>query len=360
MESGTGESARSLVRILQKTTVPFSLHNIENPLIASNNNSYRDFFLQRNPYDINIIDINANEIPAVIRTMPPNWIDGKYNIGYWVWELENFPKKWSPSFACFDEIWSPSAFSARSIQQRTALPVIIMPHAINIEHINASYSRKNFGLNDNNVIFLFIFSLQSAFERKNPLAVISAFRKAFFGMSNHNACLVLKISGAAQHRWAYDEIRRMSKGLPIIILNTPLDISTVYRLMELTDCYVSLHRSEGFGLTIAESMFLGKPCIATAYSGNMEFMNETNSFPVNYTLKRIESSIGPYTKGEYWAEPDTEHAADLMRFIYEHSEKGAEIGAVGARYIRDHMSPQALSSRFEQRLKEIRLTFASN
>jgi glycosyltransferase involved in cell wall biosynthesis len=229
-----------------------------------------------------------------------------------------------------------------------------MPYAINIENINALCSRKDFGLSSGGFVFLFVFSLQSAFERKNPLAVISAFKKAFRGVSRDKVCLALKISGAAQHRWAYDEINKASAGLPVTIIDAHLDAATLYRLMDLSDCYVSLHRSEGFGLTIAESMFLGKPCIATAYSGNMEFMNADNSYPVNYSLSKIAHSIGPYKKGNLWAEPDIEHAAELMRFVYEQRDEAAQKGSSGARHMREKFSPQALSQVFERRLQAIR------
>jgi len=354
MESGIGESARSLVSIVQKTTVPFSLKNLEDPLIASNDRRYSDLLQKDDRYDISIFDVNANRIPAVIKTLPANWMNGSYNIAYWVWELEAFPKQWLPSFACFDEIWSPSAFCTGAFQRKTSLPVMTMPYAINIENINALCSRKDFGLSPGGFVFLFVFSLQSAFERKNPLAVISAFKKAFRDVSRDKVCLALKISGAAQHRWAYDEINKASAGLPVTIIDAHLDAATLYRLMDLSDCYVSLHRSEGFGLTIAESMFLGKPCIATAYSGNMEFMNADNSYPVNYSLSKIAHSIGPYKKGNLWAEPDIEHAAELMRFVYEQRDEAAQKGSSGARQMRDKFSPQALSKVFERRLQAIR------
>lgn len=353
MESGMGESARSLVRIFEKTEVPFLLNNVEDSLNAGTNTTYTHLFQRDNPYNINIIDINANEIPAAIKKLSPNSLFNKYNIAFWVWELESFPQKWSPSFTCFDELWSPSAFSARAIQARTSLPVTIMPHAIHIDHIDKAYSRNDFGLHPNSFVFLFVFSLQSAFERKNPHAVITAFRKAFRGFDGKKVNLVLKISGTSRHRWAYDEILKAGQGLPLTIIDYPVTSGALYRLMSLADCYVSLHRSEGFGLTMAEAMFLGKPCIATAYSGNMDFMNEDNSFPVNYTMKKIETSVGPYKNGNEWADADINHAADLMRFVYEHRDAAATIGMRGAHTIREKFSPQAIASILENRIMEI-------
>jgi len=355
MESGVGEAARSLVRAIDKAGIPYALNNIEDPLIRSQNKTYEHIFRNDFLYDINILCFNADQIPSLSRRLPAGWLSGSYSIGYWVWELDAFPKMWDPSFRCLQEIWTPSAFCTDTIRTRSPLPVTTIPYAIDIAAIDTTRTRESFGLNKDSCLFLFIFSLQSAFERKNPLAIIRAFRKAFSGFSMEKVSLVLKFSGSASHRWAYDEIVKASEGLPVRIIDSYLDSSALYRLMQLADCYVSLHRSEGFGLTIAESMFLGKPCISTAYSGNMEFMDQTNSFPVNFSMKRIEKSIGPYKKGRYWADADINHAADLMRFVYENREKAAEVGLRGSRNIKDKLSPDAVAAVLNRRISEIRL-----
>ena len=351
MDSGVGEAARSLVRVIDKTGTPYALNNIEDPLIRSENQTYCPLFRNDFPYGINILCFNADQIPSVSRKLSPDWLSGKYSIGYWVWELDSFPKKWTPSFQCLQEIWTPSSFCTNAVSTRSPLPVTTIPYAIDITDINTTYTRESFGLQKDSYIFLFIFSLQSAFERKNPLAIIRAFRKAFSGFGKGKVTLVLKFSGSASHRWAYDEIVKASEGLPVMIIDSYLDNSTLYRLMQLADCYVSLHRSEGFGLTIAESMFLGKPCIATGYSGNMEFMTTNTSYPVRYTMKKIEQSIGPYKKGAVWAEPDSDHAAELMRFVYGNPGKGLETGARAAQHIRDAFSPEALSRLVQKRIE---------
>jgi glycosyltransferase involved in cell wall biosynthesis len=354
MESGVGEAARSLVRVMGKTVVPTALFNLEDPLIRSRDKTYRGLFHDDMPYDINILCFNANQVPSLSRHLPSGWLGGKYSIGYWVWELDSFPKIWTPSFRCLDEIWTPSSFCTNAISKRSPLPVTTIPYAIDVTDVDSTRTKESFGLPEDNYTFLFIFSLQSAFERKNPLAVIRAFRKAFSGLGKGKVTLALKFSGSASHRWAYDEIVKASAGLPVTIIDSYLDASSLYRLMQLADCYVSLHRSEGFGLTIAESMFLGKPCIATGYSGNMEFMTTNTSYPVHYTMKKIEQSIGPYKKGEAWAEPDTNHAAELMRFVFEDPGKGQETGIRAAQHIRSKFSPEALSQLVEKRLKELK------
>ena len=112
-----------------------------------------------------------------------------------------------------------------------------------------------------------------------------------------------------------EALQEAAAGANVRILDQVLSRADIDALLELSDCYVSLHRSEGFGLTIAEAMSLAKPVIATAYSGNMDFMTLSNSFPVNYRLTAIERDYGPYRQGWPWADPDLEHAAALMRHV---------------------------------------------
>ena len=354
MESGVGEAARSLVRVMDKTGIPCVLNNIEDPLARSRNETYRHLFRNDSPFSINVLCFNADQIPSLSLRLPQGWLAGKYSIGYWVWELDTFPKMWDPSFKCLQEIWTPSTFCTDAIRTRSPLPVRTIPYAINISAIDSTRTRESFGLHKDAYVFLFIFSLQSAFERKNPLAILRAFRKAFSGFGKDKVTLVLKCGGSASHRWAYDEIAKASEGLPVMVIDSYLDNSTLYRLMQIADCYVSLHRSEGFGLTIAESMFLGKPCIATGYSGNMEFMTADTSYPVRYTMKKIERSVGPYKKGAFWAEADPAHSAELMRFVYDNPLKGIETGARAAQRIRTAFNPEALARLVQKRIEELR------
>jgi glycosyltransferase involved in cell wall biosynthesis len=146
------------------------------------------------------------------------------------------------------------------------------------------------------------------------------------------------------------DLLRASKGLNVRIVDKYLVKDELHSLMSLSDCYVSLHRSEGFGLTLAESMYMGKPVIATAYSGNMDFMTVNNSFPVKYTLIEIEKDTGPYKKGNVWADPDIGHAAEMMDFVYRNREIAAQIGQTASRDIRTLYSPSAIGRRAKERI----------
>jgi glycosyltransferase involved in cell wall biosynthesis len=209
-------------------------------------------------------------------------------------------------------------------------------------------------------VFLFIFDIGSGFQRKNPLGSLSAFRKAFKGYHAEKVTLALKFQGSAQTRREHEEILKASEGLPVKIISTPMTRDEVYGLTSVCDCYVSLHRSEGFGLTIAEAMYFGKPAIATGYSGNLEFMNEDNSLLVKYSMTRLERNFGPYKRGNFWADPDLGHAAELMRQVFEDRSRALEIGLRGSEHIKKYFSPDALSVRIENRLKDIEVSLRSH
>lgn len=351
-ESGLGEVIRSIVRIIERADVPFALNNIAQKSLRSSDNSYSSIFRGDNPYCVNILNVNADMVAYIANRLGLKWFENKYNIGYWFWELENFPKKFKLSFRCFDEIWVASDFCRASISKVSTLPVVKMPPAVEVK-LKSSYNRSFFGLNEDSFVFLYIFDLMSYLERKNPFAVISAFRKAFSGCRDKNVMLVLKFSGSQRRGFVYKSILKAIQGLPVKIISSYMDRDSVYGLLSVSDCYVSLHRSEGFGLTIAEAMYLGKIAIATAYSGNMEFMNKENSLLVNFDMKKIDRDIGPYKRGNYWADPDVNHASELMKRAYEDKHNMDNLRVDASRYIRNNFSYDSLSRQFKHRLKEI-------
>ena len=181
-----------------------------------------------------------------------------------------------------------------------------------------------------------------------PLAVIQAFKKAF--VPRQNVTLVLK---SINHSAYPDHVRALGEaaaGFNVRFIDEHLRKSEVNSLLASCDCYVSLHRSEGFGLTMAEAMYLGKPVIATSYGGNMDFMNVNNSFPVRYDLVEITQDFVDYKKGSVWAEPDVDHAAELMQTVYGDREKAAGVGQAAADHIKRHFSPENTGAEIRKRL----------
>jgi glycosyltransferase involved in cell wall biosynthesis len=201
-------------------------------------------------------------------------------------------------------------------------------------------------------IFLYMFDVSSQSERKNPRGAIEAFRRARF--SHDDAALVLKFTNAEYDREAVRALHAQADGLHVQFLDGYLHRDELCNLLATADCYFSPHRSEGFGLTMLESMALGKPVIATAYSGNMDFMNAGNSFLLPYRLTTLERDYGPYMRGATWADPDLDEAARLMRLMVEHPDEGLARGRMAQEEVQRERHPSATGRIVLERLETIR------
>lgn len=255
---------------------------------------------------------------------------------------------WRQFFAYYDEVWSPSHFSTSAIAMKTRLPVITMPHAISFERPTGNH-RRRFGLPEDKFLFLFIYDLNSYAARKNPRAVIEAFRRS--GLVESGAALVIKVHSANDNPADFVGLEKAVADLPgTILIEGTLSRREIYELESACDCFVSLHRSEGFGLAVAECMYLGKPVISTDWSATAEFVNNRNGCPVNYSLVTLQESHGPYEKGQIWADPDIDHAADWMRRLHADPAFAARVGASARGHIETYFSPAAIGARYRQRL----------
>lgn len=349
---GVGESARCMVRAsdaagIRTALVPFKLH-CKNP---QTDLSYAARLQEANPYRVNVFHIDAPASPDIDHHHGPAFRSGKYNIAYWAWELTEFPDPWVPNFAYFDEVWCPSDFTRAAIAMKSPLPVLTMPHAISFARPSGDH-RAHFGLPVDTFLFLFLYDLNSYSARKNPQAVVAAFRAS--GLAGHGAALVIKVQNAAENPGDFAALQAAVRDLPGTVLITgTLAREAIYRLESACDCFVSLHRSEGFGLAVAECMYLGKPVISTDWSATAEFVNADNGCPVRCTLVPIEQNHGPYTKGQLWAEPDVTHAAEWMRRLFHDRALAASLGAAARATMETRFSPAAIGARYRQRLESI-------
>ncbi|MDA8105307.1 MAG: glycosyltransferase [Nitrospiraceae bacterium] len=351
-ESGVGEAARGMVRSLEKSGLGFVLNNIEQEWLRRDDRTYVQFS-HDNPYAVNLVHVNADQMPAVFAQLGEDYFKRKYNIGYWFWELSYFPEKWLGSFEYFNEIWVASDFLLDAISRVSPIPVVKVPISVEFSPPGI-LTRKALGVREDAFMFLNIFDCRSFIERKNPLALLDAFRIAYRNPDCRNSVLVLKMTNTETNPQLLETLRKKSAGLPVVMIGEYYDRAHVNDLFALCDCYVSLHRSEGLGLPLAEAMYLGKPVIATGYSGNMEFMNVNNSYLVKYELVEIENEIGPYEKGALWADPHPEHAAELMQFVYENRESSRKTGLKAAADIKDYYSPSTLCTKIRSRLRTFR------
>jgi glycosyltransferase involved in cell wall biosynthesis len=201
--------------------------------------------------------------------------------------------------------------------------------------------------------FLFTFNFNSYASRKNPVGTISAFRKAFPDRDQPVA-LVLKPTntdkGGERMRGLLEAIDGDER---IQVIDRTMSRDEIFGLESVIDSYVSLHRSEGFGLGLAECMFLGKPVIGTAYSGNLEFMDETNSLLLEYRLTPVGERDYPFPEGQVWADPDEDHAVELMRRLVNDPALGQALGARARADMLGHFSASAVGAGIAGRLTRI-------
>ena len=349
-EFGIGEGVRANIRSLEAGDIPFVINNFTRSPHRKQDSTYQNYFSPDNPYPINLIQVNADQVRVFLKSVGTSYIKEKYNIGFWAWELPSFPPEWMPAFSVFDEIWTYSNYCADSISLVSPIPVVkIMP---SISLSVPSQSRSALGLPSDRFIFLFMFDFYSRIERKNPGATIAAFKKAFG--ESRDVLLLIKFSNSKRFPAQRQQLYELAANADNIrFIDGYLSREEINALLYRCDCYVSLHRSEGFGLTMAEAMYYGKPAIATGYSSNTEFMNVGNSFLVSYDRAIIAEDYGPYKKGNVWAEPNIEHASYLMRYVFDNYEQASIVGERAARDIRSLLSPQAIAPKISKRLERI-------
>lgn len=274
-----------------------------------------------------------------------------YRIAYWYWEFAQIPDLWVAKAGQVDEVWAATEFVAKGLRERLKLPVRTLFPGVKLAPFEKR-SRASFGLDEAPYTFLFTFHMMSVMERKNPLGLIRAFRKAFTPADN--VCLVLKTSYGERYPAQIRELREAAEGASIRVIDEVYSPDAVLALIDACDAYVSLHRSEGLGLTMAEAMLLGKPVVATNFSGNVDFMDESNSLLVDYELRKLGWPIPPYDAHLEWAEPSVDHAAQHMRRLYDDQAWGRELGLRGKASAEATLSLEAAGQRFAARLAEIR------
>jgi glycosyltransferase involved in cell wall biosynthesis len=347
---GIGQSARCMVQAadaagLETALVPLRL-NCKNPL---GDRTYAGRLQAQNPHKFNVIHLDPPASRDLEHHHGPAFRADKYNIAYWAWELPEFPDAWVPACIGFDEIWCPSDFTRDAIAMKVALPVLTMPHAIAFPRPGGD-SRARFGLPRDQFLFLVLYDLNSYSERKNPAAAITAFRLS--GLAGRGATLVIKVHNLAGNEADLAALRASVADLPgVILITETLSRAAVYQLQAACDCYVSLHRSEGFGLAVAECMYLGKPVISTNWSATAEYLDATNGCPVGFQLETLARNHGPYGKGQVWAAADPAHAADWMRRLPADPALAARLGAAARATITARFDPAVIGARCRRRLE---------
>ena len=348
-ELGVGETARQVVAALESAEMPVATVGLS-ASASRQEHEYETDTLEPT-FPVNLICVNADMLPTFAEKAGPGFFFDRYSIGLWWWEVNEFPERFFRAFDHLDEVWVGSHFVADAISAVSPIPVVKVTMPVSMPEVE-EFERGDLGLPEG-FVFLFVFDYHSVFERKNPLALVEAFQQAF--PEGSGASLVLK---TINHEHYPEEHGRLIEAAgehgDIHIVDRYVTAVEKNAMFAGCDCYVSLHRSEGFGNTLAEAMYLGKPVIATGYSGNMEFMTPQNSYPVDYTLRPVGDAAGPYPATGEWAEPDVGHAARLMRHVFEDRQEATDRGRRAAEDLHRNHSAEAAGRAMAERIRRVR------
>ncbi|MCR4675093.1 MAG: glycosyltransferase [Lachnospiraceae bacterium] len=354
-ETGLGESMRILARVLKENEIPFVILNVDSWANEDNNiHDWDDYIVEKPKYAINVIHINAGEWVRYYSDFSNEILDYRYNVAYWLWELETFPKIWRPCIDTVDAVWAPSQFICDCIKKYTKKPVVHVPYAMWLKE-PVSYGRDAFDLPEDVFLYLLMYDFRSVSERKNPKASISAFKKAFSSeeANEKKVGLIIKVNNAATE----SEVAGLKKQLEgykyIYFITKNLSREMVESLEAAADVLISLHRAEGFGLPMAEAMFLGTPTVVTNWSANSEFITEDSACLVDGEFIKLSSQIGPYEKGNRWMDANVDQASEYVRRLYDDKEYYESIKNNGASYVRERLSYERAGNSIKTQMEKI-------
>jgi glycosyltransferase involved in cell wall biosynthesis len=354
---GIGEDARTASHAMTSAGIPHVLLDVTDDLHHASERIRPHLdapFVEAPHYFVNTVYLAAHDLYKYHLNSPRKFWENHYTIASCPWEIPDLPLELHFVFNAMDEIWAPTQFIARAFDIGR-VPVSVMPLVVDIKP-TGHHLRKRLQIPGDAYVFLFTFDYNSSIYRKNPQAVIRAFSQAFSG-KEQDVRLVLKSMNGGRFPDLKQEITDLCRNDPRIllfdeVLSRPQSIS----LMETCDCFISLHRAEGFGRNIAESMLLGKPVISSNYSGNCDFTLPHNSCLVSGKLTDIDSRAFLRAAKGQWFEADVDEAAAHMRHLARNREEGVRIGAEGRETILKNHSAAAVGAKYRSTLENMGLT----
>lgn len=352
--NGLAQGARLYAAALEAVGIPHELLDADVlPYLnlTKEDNTYANQLAKRPKYEVNVFCVNSPEYANVYRSLPQEFFDNRYNIGVWLWELETLPNTWFPGFKYLDEIWVPSTFIYDTVKQVSELPTTVIPYGIKPELGDAAADRMRFGLPEDDFLVLVMYDANSYIGRKNPQAAVDAFFKAF-GNDTPGVKLVVKVREPSERDLALikDRIGDCSN---VIFFVESLSREDTNAFISCCDVYISLHRSEGFGLILAEAMYLGVPVVATNWSANTDFMNDDVACMVNYRFVPTGEDYFGDIPDARWADPDVNQAAEYLKRLFEDQEFYSRISNAGQEFIRTKFSLEESGRQMQKRLNEI-------
>lgn len=304
---------------------------------------------------VNVFFLNGDEVqPCLTALASRGPAAASYNVVYPAWELPAYPMEWARQLDRFDEIWAPSRFIFEALRPVVSRPLFLMPLASEVV-LSGFLSRRHFGIPESSYAFLFFFDMRSWTTRKNPGGVIDAFRRTTARRPRSDSVLVIKVSGVEHAPQQLEALRReiAARGDRIVLIEGTLSDNAVKNLVRNCDCFVSMHRAEGFGRGLIEAMYLGKPVIGTGWSGNTDFMDADTAYLLPYTLEPVSEGDYPHAAGQVWATVAPSEAADRMVALLDDPESGRGMGRRAAVAVRRGFSFRASGMRYLDRFADI-------
>ena len=318
---GIGEDVRALAQLLRHVGVPFAIYNVEleKEIATSETSTLSGFFVDRPIFPVNIFCMPMFETERMRVEHGANLFAGRYNVGYWQWEVSTVPDYWRHAFDSMNEVWAISPYVHDVYSARTKTPIFYVPPYVNTDAVTAVDLTK-FGLQQDDFVLLAMLDFNSYTARKNPLGTIEAFKQAFPDDATRERLLIKTINGHIHTKQLNELIQHVERDSRIVVIDGPLSRAENCGLIGAADCYVSLHRAEGFGRIIAESMLIGTPVVATDWSGSTCLLDATTGFPVAYNLVNVPAGDYVYAEGSQWADPCIEDAARVLRLVRSNRE----------------------------------------
>jgi len=349
--SALGEGCRLLALALEKASIPFGIIDTSvGTLINKKDNKCKKKIMSKPKYSINVFHINPEEMLRLKLSLPDEVWDKRFNIGFWVWDLPEFPDEWFKAFSLVDEVWTPSNFCVDCFSKKSPVPVKLMKYGFSVEAL-PKFDRKYFGLERDKFIFLVVYDNTTNFQRKNPIGAIKAFKRAFHKEDNSVGMVVKLANPTAENlvllNLEIDGFKNIS------IIDKAMTKREIFSLISCSNVVISLHRSESFGILLAEAMLLKTPVIATGWSGNSDFMTTDTACCVDSDLTEIDKNYTIYKASQFWASPDIIQSAVFMKIIKADERYRKLICENGYKLLAKKYSLKSSSNHIYKRLIEI-------
>jgi glycosyltransferase involved in cell wall biosynthesis len=348
-DNGLGVGSRGYLTALMRTRYANNFLPIKRPFhIHQRIGTSVEFRTFVGPPDVAVVHLNAESWDPLLTDAQREAIrSAPRKIGAFIWESRELPSLFETRFREIDAIWAPTSYCTEIFQSATSLPVHTVHFPVDVKERRRSASeiaevKKWLGLRVESKLVLFAFDASSYLARKNPFSLVAAFQKT--NLSAAGWRLILKMKHSTHDAAGIKVLRAMVDNCPgAHIIDRPVSDEAMAVVMETADIYASPHSSEGFGLSIAEAMALGKVVVATDFGGSRDFLGPETGFPVRWVPWQTDRDDGAYGKGTIWARVDEDHLAEsLLAAATLSDEEKRRIGERARRHVRDTLSPDAV------------------